>query len=116
MQVSSDEVAALKARLRERQAQRQFDADADEAIRLVRRRGPGGPLSQAVRPDSSPSGGAKGERTTALEAREYVARVIPAERAFSAAAVAVILARSVIDNWLFLLVLGFVVFGAAAVI
>lgn len=115
MQVSSDEVAALKARLRERQEQRQFDADADEAIRLVRRRGPGGPLSQAVRPDSSPSGGAKEERT-ALEAREYVARVIPAGNAFSAAAVAVILARSVIDNWLFLLVLGFVVFGAAAVI
>lgn len=116
MRASSDEVAALKARLRERQAQRQFDADADEAIRLVRRRGPGGPLSQAVRPDCSPSGGAKEERTAALEAREYVARVIPAERAFSAAAVAVILARSVIDNWLFLLVLGFVVFGAAAVI
>ena len=115
MRASSDEVAALKARLRERQAQRQFDADADEAIRLVQRRGPGGPLSQAVRPASSPSGGAKEELPTPLEKREYVARLIPAERAFSWAAVAVILARSVIDNWLFLLVLGFVVFGAAAV-
>lgn len=116
MRASSDEVAALKARLRERQAQRQFDADADEAIRLVQHRGPGVPLSQAVQPDSSPAGGAKEMRSAPLEAREYVARLIPAERAFSAAAVAVILARSVIDNWLFLLVLGFVVFGCAAVI
>lgn len=63
-----------------------------------------------------PSGWCSTGGPAALEAREYVARVIPAERAFSAAAVAVILARSVIDNWLFLLVLGFVVFGAAAVI
>lgn len=112
MRASSDEVAALKARLRQRQEQRQFDADADEAIRLVRRRVPS---QSGLRPASSPSGGAKEERT-ALEAREYVAQVIPAGNAFSAAAVAVILARSVVDNWLFLLVLGFVVFGAAAVI
>lgn len=100
MRASNDEVAALKARLRERQEQRQFDADADEAIRLVQHRAP-----LIVE-----------ERATPEEAREYVARVIPADRAFSAAAVAVILARSVVDNWLFLLVLGFVVFGAAAVI
>ena len=100
MRASNDEVAALKARLRERQEQRQFDADADEAIRLVQHRAP-----LIVE-----------ERSTPEEAREYVARVIPAERAFSAAAVAVILARSVVDNWLFLLVLGFVAFGCAAVI
>lgn len=113
MQVSSDEVAALKARLKEKQAQRWFEDGADEAMEMVHRRAPS---QSGLRPASSPSGGAKEERTAALEAREYVARVIPAERAFSAAAVAVILARSVIDNWLFLLVLGFVVFGAAAVI
>lgn len=110
MRASSDEVAALKARLKEKQAQRWFEDGADEAMEMVHRRAPS---QSGLRPASSPSGGAKEERTAA---REYVARLIPAERAFSAAAVALILARSVIDNWLFLLVLGFVVFGCAAVI
>lgn len=100
MKVSNEEVAAMKARLAEKQEQRRFDADADEAIRLVRHRAP-----LVVE-----------ERATPLEKREYVGRVIPAERAFSVAAVAMILARSFIDNWLFLLVLGVVVFGCAAVI
>ena len=100
MRASAEEVAALRARLREKQEQRRFDADADEAIRLVQHRAP-----LVVE-----------ERVTPLEKREYVSRVIPAGRAFSWAAVAMILARSFIDNWLFLLVLGFVVFGYAAVI
>ena len=113
MKVSSEEVAAVRARLAERQEQRRFDADADEAIRLVQHRRP----SQSGQwPASSPKGGAKGERMTPLEKREYVSRVIPAGRAFSVAAVAMILGRTFIDNWLFLLVLGFVVFGCAAVI
>ena len=113
MRASVEEITAMKARLSARQEQRRFDADADEAIRLVQHRRP----SQSGQwPASSPRGGAKGERMTPMEKREYVSRVIPAGRAFSWAAVAMILARSFIDNWLFLLVLGFVVFGCAAVI
>lgn len=100
MRASTEEVAAMKARLSARQEQRRFDMDADEAIRLVQHRAP-----LVVE-----------ERMTPLEKREYVARLIPAERAFSWAAVAMILGRAFIDNWLFLLVLGFVVFGCAAVI
>lgn len=112
MRASSDEVAALKARLREKQEQRWLDESADEVMRMVHHRAPlGEQRGGAVRMPRIVE-----ERATPLEKREYVARLIPAERAFSAAAVAVILARSVIDNWLFLLVLGFVVFGAAAVI
>lgn len=99
MRASAEEVDALRARLRARQEQRRFDRDADEAIRMVHHRQP-----LVVE-----------ERVTAVEKREYVSRVIPAGRAFSWAAVALFLARSVVDNWLFLLVLGFVVFGCAAV-
>ena len=100
MKVSNEEVAAMKARLAEKQEQRRFDADADEAIRLVQHRAP-----LVVE-----------ERATPEEKREYAARLIPAGRAFSFAAAAVILGRTVCDNALFLLVLGFVVFGCAAVI
>ena len=99
MRASAEEVAALRARLRARQEQRRFDRDADEAIRMVHHRQP-----LVVE-----------ERVTAVEKREYVSRVVPAGRAFNWAACAVILARSVVDNWLFLLVLGLAVFGAAAV-
>lgn len=99
MRASAEDITAMKARLSARQEQRRFDADADEAIRLVQHRQP---LVAE-------------ERTTPLEKREYVARVIPAGRAFSWAACAVILARAVTDNWAFLLVLGLVTFGAAAV-
>lgn len=112
MRASSDEVAALRARLKEKQEQRWFEDGADEAMRMVHHRAPlGEQRGGAVRMPRIVE-----ERATPLEKREYVARLIPAERAFSAAAVALILARSVIDNWLFLLVLGFVVFGCAAVI
>lgn len=110
MRASTEEVAALRARLREKQEQRWLDESAAEAMSMVHHRAPleeqrtAGRMPRIVE-----------ERTAPLEAREYVARVIPAERAFSWAAVALILARSVIDNWLFLLVLGFVVFGCAAV-
>lgn len=99
MRASAEDITAMKARLSARQEQRRFDADADEAIRLVQHRAP-----LAVE-----------ERATPLEKREYVARVIPAGRAFSWAACAVILARALTDNWAFLLVLGLAVFGAAAV-
>lgn len=110
MRASAEEVAALKARLKEKQAQRWFEDGADEAMRMVHHRAPLGEQRVAWRMPRIVE-----ERTAPLEKREYVARVIPAERAFSWAAVALILARSVIDNWLFLLVLGFVVFGCAAV-
>ena len=100
MRASAEEITAMKARLSARQEQRRFDMDADEAIRLVQHRAP-----LVVE-----------ERMTPLEKREYVSRVIPAGRAFSWAAVAMILGRTFIDNWLFLLALGFVVFGCAAVI
>lgn len=99
MRASAEEITAMKVRLSARQEQRRFDADADEAIRLVQHRQP-----MVVE-----------ERATTLEKREYVARVIPAGRAFSWAACAVILARALTDNWAFLLVLGLVTFGAAAV-
>lgn len=110
MRASVEEVDALRARLREKQEQRWLDESAAEVMSMVHHRAPLG--EQRV------AGGMPRiveERTAPLEAREYVARVIPAERAFSWAAVALILARSVVDNWLFLLVLGFVVFGCAAV-
>lgn len=93
------EIAAMKARLAKRQEERRFDRDADEAIRMVQHRQP-----LVVE-----------ERMTPLEKREYVSRVIPAGRAFSASAVAFLLARAFSDNWLFLLAVGFSVFAAAAI-
>lgn len=93
------EIEALKARLAKRQEERRFDRDADEAIRMVQHRQP-----LVVE-----------ERMTELEKREYVSRVIPAGRAFSASAVAFLLARAFSDNWLFLVAVGFSVFAAAAI-
>lgn len=110
MRASAEEVDALRARLREKQEQRWLDESAAEVMSMVHHRAPLGEQRVAGRMPRIVE-----ERTAPLEAREYVARVIPAERAFSWAAVALILARSVVDNWLFLLVLGFVVFGCAAV-
>lgn len=99
MKAKEEEVAAMKERLAKRQEERRFDRDAAEAINLVHHRQP-----MVVE-----------ERATALEKREYVARVIPTGRAFNWAACTVILARALTDNWAFLLVLGLAVFGAAAV-
>ena len=110
MRASVEEVAALRARLREKQEQRWLDESAAEVMSMVHHRAPLAEQRAAGRMPRIVE-----ERTAPLEKREYVARVIPAERAFSWAAVALILARSVVDNWLFLLVLGFVVFGCAAV-
>lgn len=93
------EIEAMKARLARRQEERRFDMDAAQAINMVHRRQP-----MVVE-----------ERGTALEKREYVARVIHTGRAFSLGACAMILARAVTENVLFLLVLGLAVFGAAAV-
>ena len=99
MRASTEEITAMKARLSARQEQRKFDADANEAIRLVQHRAP-----LVVE-----------ERMTPAEKREYVAQAIPAARAFSFAAVAMICARAFVDNWLFLLALGVTIFGAVAV-
>lgn len=99
MKAKEEEVAAMKERLARRQEERRFDMDAAQAIDLVHHRKP--MLLE--------------ERATMLEKREYVSRVIPAGRAFSWAACAMILARALTDNWAFLLVLGLAVFGAAAV-
>lgn len=93
------EIEAMKARLARRQEERRFDRDANEAIRMVHHRQP-----LVVE-----------ERMTPLEKREYVSRVIPAGRAFSASAVAFLLARAFSDNWLLLLAVGFSVFAAAAI-
>lgn len=101
---TKDEIEALRGRLREKREQRRLEADINEAIKMVHHHPPQGQPQRIVE-----------ERTTPLSAREYVAQVIPAGRAFSWAAVALILARAVIDNWLFLLVLGLTVFGAVAV-
>lgn len=101
---TKDEIEALRARLREKREQRQLEADINEVIDMVQHHPPQGQEQRIVE-----------ERDTPLTAREYVAQVIPAGRAFSWAAVAVIAARAVIDNWLFLLVLGVTVFGAVAV-
>lgn len=98
MNATPSEIDALKARLAKRQEERRFDRDADEAIRMVQHRPP---LVE--------------ERLTPLEKREYVSRVIPAGRAFSASAVAFLLARAFTDNWLFLLALSLTVFTAAAI-
>ena len=101
---TKDEIEALRARLREKREQRRLEADINEVIDMVQHHPPQGQPQRIVE-----------ERDTPLTAREYVARVIPAGRAFSWAAVAVIAARAVLDNWLFLLVLGLTVFGAVAV-
>lgn len=93
------EIEAMKARLAKRQEERRFDRDAQEVINLVHHRPP-----MVVE-----------ERMTPLEKREYVSRAIPAGRAFSASAVAFLLARAFTDNWLFLLAVGFSVFAAAAI-
>lgn len=111
MRASVEEVDALRARLRAKQEQRWLDESADEVMRMVHHRAPLGEQREAGRMPQIVE-----ERATPLEKREYVARLIPAERAFSWAAVAMIAARAVVDNWLFLLVLGFVVFGCAAVV
>ena len=99
-----DEIAEMKRRLEKRREQRQFDADADEVIRMVHGReklpaAPEAPKTQAEK----------------IAAREYVAEVIPAGRALSFAAVCMILARSVTANWLFLVALGMSIFAAAAI-
>lgn len=99
MNATPAEIAAMKARLAKRQEERRFDRDANEAIRMVQHRQP-----LVVE-----------ERMTPLEKREYVSRVIPAGRVFSAAAVAFLLARAFTDNWLFLLALSLTVFTAAAI-
>lgn len=98
MRASAEDITAMKARLEQKQEQRRFDRDADEAIRMVHHRQP-----LVV------------ERMTPLEKREYVSRVIPAGRAFSASAVVFLLARAFTDNWLFLLALSLTVFTAAAI-
>lgn len=99
MNATPAEIEAMKARLAKRQEERRFDRDADEAIRMVQHRQP-----MVVE-----------ERLTPLKKREYVGRVTPAGRAFSASAVAFLLARAFTDNWLFLLAVGFSVFAAAAI-
>lgn len=97
---TKDEIEALRGRLREKREQRRLEADINEVIDMVQHRGP----SQSAREGCQlPQGGSQGGRAEA------------AGRAFSWAAVALILARTVIDNWLFLLVLGLTVFGAVAV-
>lgn len=97
---TKDEIEALRARLREKRERRQLEADINEVIDMVQHRGP----SQSAREDCQlPQGGSQGGRAEA------------AGRTFRWAAVALIVARTVIDNWLFLLVLGLVVFGAVAV-
>lgn len=101
MKANQQEVDAMRARLEEKQAQRRFDADADEVIRMVQHREKRPPAETPER--------------EAMEKREYVGRMIPAARAFSFGAAAVICARAVSSNWLFLLALGMAVFGAAAV-
>lgn len=93
------EIKSMRERLAQKQAARRFDAEAAEAINMVQHRQP-----LVVE-----------ERMTPLEKREYVSRVIPAGRAFSASAVAFLLARAFTDNWLFLLAVGFSVFAAAAI-
>lgn len=102
--ITPDEIAEMKRRLEKRREQRQFDADADEVIRMVHGRGkrpaePGAPKTQAER----------------IAVREYVAEIIPTGRALTFAAASMALARALTANWLFLLVLGMSVFAAAAI-
>lgn len=97
---TKDEIRAMMARLQEKREQRRLEADINEVIDMVQHRGPSQSASEGCQ---LPQGGSQGGRAEA------------AGRAFSWAAVAVIAARTFLDNWLFLLVLGFVVFGAVAV-
>ena len=83
MRASAEDITAMKARLEQKQEQRRFDRDADEAIRMVHHRQP-----LVVE-----------ERLTPLEKREYVSRIIPAGRAFSASAVAFLLARAFTEKF-----------------
>lgn len=104
MRATDAEIAEMKRRLEKRREQRQFDADADEVIRMVHGRDkrpaePAAPKTQAER----------------IAAREYVAEIIPTGRALTFAAVSMGLARALTANWLFLVALGMAVFAAAAV-
>lgn len=104
MRATDAEIAEMKRRLEKRREQRQFDADADEVIRMVHGRDkrhaePEAPKTQAER----------------IAVREYVADIIPTGRALTFATASMALARALTANWLFLVALGMAVFAAAAV-
>lgn len=93
------EIAALRERLAERQAQRRFNDEAAQAINMVHRRQP-----LVIE-----------ERNTPLMPR-HAAREIPERHAMGGNAAAVWLLRALGRQWLFLLVLGMTVLGSLAVV
>lgn len=87
------EIAAMRQRLRARQEARSFDAQAEEAIALVRSRRAETPV-QEVQP----------------------AREIPPARKITFGWIAVSALNVILRNWLFEMVLGLAVFAAAVAV
>ena len=95
--INEADVAAMKARLRERQEERRLEADINEAISIVRNR----------------------KQQEAAHHEQKDKKKFPPEayrRNITAGFVAVSFLNAILSNWLFLLVLGMAVFSAAAVI
>ena len=95
--INEADVAAMKARLRERQEERRLEEDINEAISIVRNR----KHQEAAQPEQR-------DKKTAPPAA-YRSNI-------TAGFVAVSILNAILSNWLFLLVLGMAVFSAAAVI
>ena len=95
--INEADVAAMKARLRERQEERRLEADINEAISIVRNR----KHNEAAQPEQR-------DKKTAPPAA-YRSNI-------TAGFAAVSILNAILSNWLFLLVLGMAVFSAAAVI
>ena len=95
--INEADVAAMKARLRERQEERRLEADINEAISIVRNR--------------------KHHEAAQHEQRDKKTAPPAAYRSnITAGFVAVSILNAILSNWLLLLVLGMAVFSAAAVI
>lgn len=99
MNITEEEIAAMKARLKSRQAERQQDAEDAEVFGLLRNRG------TAV---SAPAPAKRADRREKLGA-------VPMYGTVTAGAAAAAVMNGILRNWLFELVLGMAVLAAVIV-
>lgn len=99
MNITEEEIAAMKARLKSRQAERQQDAEDAEVFGLLRNRG------TAV---SAPAPVKRADRREKLGA-------VPMYGTVTAGAAAAAVMNGILRNWLFELVLGMAVLAAVIV-
>lgn len=100
MNITEEEIAAMKARLKSRQAERQQDAEDAEVFGLLRNRG------TAV---SAPAPVKRADRREKLGA-------VPMYGTVTAGAAAAAVMNGILRNWLFALALGMAVFAAAVIV